>query len=198
MPQPDYKDYNNYSQRDKESMRTAAADESVTQEKLLVTQTDEVESKLTAINTDTTAIKTDVGNIKTNVGLIKTAEQTIQNSVSGLSQDLSTIISLLEQLVAASYKIETDPSELEVTSTGSYYVDVSYNGEWGPGYRWEAYADTPDVNVTGFSSSYSPATSLALEIMTTSLNTNIMIGIYDEMQMRTIKEIQYRIVGQNL
>ena len=40
MPQPDYKDYNNYSQRDKESMRTAAADASVTAEQALVTQTD--------------------------------------------------------------------------------------------------------------------------------------------------------------
>lgn len=98
MPQPDYKDYNNYSQRDKESMRTAAADESVTQEKLLVTQTDEVESKLTAINTDTTAIKTDVGNIKTNVGTIKTHVQTIQSNTDQVENYLSDILTAVNRL----------------------------------------------------------------------------------------------------
>lgn len=101
MPQPDYKDYNNYSQRDKESMRTAAADESVTQEKLLVNQTDEVESKLTAINTDTTAIKTDVGNIKTNVGTIKTDTALIKTHVQTIQSNTSYVESYLSDILAA-------------------------------------------------------------------------------------------------
>lgn len=196
MPQPDYKDYNNYSQRDKESMRTAAADESVSQEKLLVTQTDEVEGKLTAINTDTTAIKTDVGKIKTDVAAIKTAEQTIQSRVDGIPQDLGMIISLLEQLVAASYKIEANPSSLEVTSSGDYSVGLSYTGEWSNDYRWEAYANHPDVSIEGFSSSHSPNTELTIRCMSSNIDTYITIAVYDNMATRPVKEIQYHVVGQ--
>ena len=196
MPQSNYKDYNNYSQRDKESMRTAAADESVSQEKLLVTQTDEVEGKLTAINTDTTAIKTDVGKIKTDVAAIKTAEQTIQSRVDGIPQDLGTIIRLLEQLVAASYKIEANPASLEVTSSGDYYVDLSYTGEWSNDYRWEAYVDDPDVSIEGFSSSYSSSTTLTIRCASSNVDTYISIMVSDNMAMRPVKEIRYHVVGQ--
>lgn len=105
MPQSNYKDYNNYSQRDKESMRTAAADASVTAEQTLVTQTDDVEPKLTSIDTSATTIKTDVGNIKTNVGtiktdtaLIKTHVQTIQSNTSQVEYYLSDILTAVNRL----------------------------------------------------------------------------------------------------
>ena len=65
MPVPGYKAYNNYSQRDKESMRTAASD-------VLVTQTDDVESLLGDIKTAAQSSSSDISDIKTLVGQIKT------------------------------------------------------------------------------------------------------------------------------
>ena len=182
MPQSNYKDYNNYSQRDKESMRTAAADASVTAEQTLVTQTDDIEPKLTTINT--------------NIAAIKTAEQTIQSRVDGIPQDLGRIISLLEQLVAASYKIEANPASLEVTGSGNYYVDLSYTGEWSNDYRWEAYVDDPDVSIEGFSSSYSSSTTLTIRCASSNVDTYISIMVSDDMAMRPVKEIRYHVVGQ--
>ena len=66
----DYKDYNNYSQRDKESMRTYADDK-------LVEQTDDVESKLTSIDSTARTIKSDVTSIKSNTASISTSASNI-------------------------------------------------------------------------------------------------------------------------
>lgn len=52
-----YETYNNYSQRDKESMRTEAAIKSSASGDTLVTQTDQVESLLTDIKNALTAIQ---------------------------------------------------------------------------------------------------------------------------------------------
>ena len=52
-----YQTYNNYSQRDKESMRTEAAIKSSASGDTLVTQTDQVESLLTDIKNALTAIQ---------------------------------------------------------------------------------------------------------------------------------------------
>ena len=52
-----YQTYNNYSQRDKESMRTEAAIKSSASGDTLVTQTDQVESLLTDIKNALTTIQ---------------------------------------------------------------------------------------------------------------------------------------------
>lgn len=52
-----YETYNNYSQRDKESMRTEAAIKSSASGDTLVAQTDQVESLLTDIKNALTAIQ---------------------------------------------------------------------------------------------------------------------------------------------
>ena len=119
MANNDYKEYNNYSQRDKESMRTAADDK-------LVEQTDDVEAKLTSIDTSATAIKTDVGNIKTNVGtiktdtaLIKTHVQTIQSNTSQVEYYLSDILSAVNRLAI---KAIPESVTLEPGSSASVFI----------------------------------------------------------------------------
>lgn len=49
---PGYKDYNNYSQQDKDSMRTDADIKSNANEQTLISQTDQVESLLGSIHAD--------------------------------------------------------------------------------------------------------------------------------------------------
>lgn len=85
MPQSNYKDYNNYSQRDKESMRTAAADASVTAEQTLVTQTDDVEPKLTSINSTLNTIKAHVQTIQSNTDQVEDYLSEILNVVNRLA-----------------------------------------------------------------------------------------------------------------
>ena len=80
----DYKDYNNYSQRDKESMRTYADDK-------LVEQTDDVESKLTSIDSTATTIKSDVATIKSDTATIKGSTTSIKTNVSSISSNTSAI-----------------------------------------------------------------------------------------------------------
>lgn len=61
-----YKDYNNYSQQDKESMMAYAADTSNTNETTIIAQTDQVESLLSSLvaKLDTLAGKIDTLNGK--------------------------------------------------------------------------------------------------------------------------------------
>ncbi len=54
---PTYKDYNNYSQQDKDSMRTDSSIKSNTNESTIISQTDQVESVLTEIKNLLTTIK---------------------------------------------------------------------------------------------------------------------------------------------
>lgn len=84
----DYKEYNNYSQRDKESMRTYADDK-------LVEQTDDVESKLTSIDSSTTTIKSDVATIKSNTASIKTNTSSTSSNTSAISNSTANIFELL-------------------------------------------------------------------------------------------------------
>ena len=104
MANNDYKEYNNYSQRDKESMRTAADDK-------LVEQTDDVESKLTSIDTSATAIRADVGTIKSDISTIKSRTTSIQNDVSSIYSAQSTITQMLGTLIEiiATDKIKASP-----------------------------------------------------------------------------------------
>lgn len=54
---PTYKDYNNYSQQDKDSMRTDSSIKSNANESTIISQTDQVESLLTDIKNLLTTIK---------------------------------------------------------------------------------------------------------------------------------------------
>lgn len=80
----DYKEYNNYSQRDKESMRTYADDK-------LVEQTDDVESKLTSIDSTATTIKGDVATVKSDTATIKSNTASIKTNTSSTSSNTSAI-----------------------------------------------------------------------------------------------------------
>ena len=182
MPQSNYKDYNNYSQRDKETMRTAAADASVTAEQALVTQPDDIEPKLTTRNT--------------NIAAIKTAEQTIQSNVSSISGDLTTVINLLQELVDASYKIEVNPEELEV-GTGSYTAGLSY-GRWEEDFMWVAQSQTPDV-VVSIDDSMMQMATLRVEVSSPlQQETNIDISIFNDKTTSTVKSLRYKLTPRNI
>lgn len=79
---PDYKQYNNYSEQDKDSMRTDADIKSNQNEKTLISQTDQVESLLT--------------NIKSLLGDIKTALGTVNNNLTTIEGKQDTAKSVLD------------------------------------------------------------------------------------------------------
>lgn len=70
-----YKDYNNYSQQDKDSMRTLAADTSNANESTIISQTDQVESLLSTIITRLETLHADVDQVETKIDAVKTAVQ---------------------------------------------------------------------------------------------------------------------------
>ena len=70
-----YKDYNNHSQQDKDSMRTLAADTSNANEATLISNTDDIESLLTNINTKLGTIITHIDQVETKIDAVKTAVQ---------------------------------------------------------------------------------------------------------------------------
>ena len=73
---PDYKQYNNYSEQDKDSMRTDADIKSNQNEKTLISQTDQVESLLTNIKSLLGDIKTAVGTVNNNLTTIEGKQDT--------------------------------------------------------------------------------------------------------------------------
>lgn len=79
---PDYKQYNNYSEQDKDSMRTDADIKSNQNEKTLISQTDQVESLLT--------------NIKSLLGDIKTALSTVNNNLTTIEGKQDTAKGVLD------------------------------------------------------------------------------------------------------
>lgn len=70
-----YKDYNNYSEQDKDSMRTLAADTSNTNESTIISQTDQVESLLSTIITRLETLHADVDQVESKLDAIKTSVQ---------------------------------------------------------------------------------------------------------------------------
>ena len=74
-----YKDYNNYSQQDKDSMRTEAGIKSNTNEEAIISQTDQVEALL--------------GDIKTALATVNTNLTTIQGKQDTAKGVLDTIAS---------------------------------------------------------------------------------------------------------
>ena len=73
---PDYKQYNNYSEQDKDSMRTDADIKSNQNEKTLISQTDQVESFLTNIKSLLGDIKTALGTVNNNLTTIEGKQDT--------------------------------------------------------------------------------------------------------------------------
>ena len=73
---PDYKQYNNYSEQDKDSMRTDADIKSNQNEKTLIRQTDQVESLLTNIKSLLGDIKTALGTVNNNLTTIEGKQDT--------------------------------------------------------------------------------------------------------------------------
>lgn len=70
-----YKEYNNYSQQDKDSMRTLAADTSNANESTIISQTDQVESLLSTIITRLETLHADVDQVESKLDAIKTSVQ---------------------------------------------------------------------------------------------------------------------------
>lgn len=73
---PDYKQYNNYSEQDRDSMRTDADIKSNQNEKTLISQTDQVESLLTNIKSLLGDIKTALGTVNNNLTTIEGKQDT--------------------------------------------------------------------------------------------------------------------------
>lgn len=73
---PDYKQYNNYSEQDKDSMRTDADIKSNQNEQTLISQTDQVESLLTNIKSLLGDIKTALGTVNNNLTTIEGKQDT--------------------------------------------------------------------------------------------------------------------------
>lgn len=73
---PDYKQYNNYSEQDKDSMRTDADIKSNQNEKTLISQTDQVESLLTNIKSLLGDIETALGTVNNNLTTIEGKQDT--------------------------------------------------------------------------------------------------------------------------
>ena len=76
---PDYKQYNNYSEQDKDSMRTDADIKSNQNEKTLISQTDQVESLLTNIKSLLGDIKTALGTVNSNLTTIEGKQDTAKS-----------------------------------------------------------------------------------------------------------------------
>lgn len=81
---PTYKDYNNYSQQDKDSMRTDADIKSNQNEQTLIGQTDQVESLL--------------ANVKSLLGDIKTALGTVNNNLTTIEGKQDTAKGVLDTI----------------------------------------------------------------------------------------------------
>lgn len=70
-----YKDYNNHSQQDKDSMRTLAADTSNVNEATLISNTDDIESLLTNINTKLGTIITHIDQVEAKIDAVNASVQ---------------------------------------------------------------------------------------------------------------------------
>lgn len=89
-----YKDYNNYSQQDKDSMRTEADIKSNTNEETIISQTDQVETllgdiktALAAVNTNLTTIAGKIDTVNTNLGTIQGKQDTAKGVLDTIASN---------------------------------------------------------------------------------------------------------------
>ena len=111
-----YKDYNKYSQQDKDSMRTSMAEQSNENEDKLIGQTDEVEgllkttitrletliaraesaiTQLEAVNANTDAVETKLDTINSSVTTVNTTLGSTNTRLDTLHNDLDTVESAI-------------------------------------------------------------------------------------------------------
>lgn len=93
-----YKEYNNYSQRDKDSMRTLAADTSNANETTLIGQTDELEGLIKATNSKLDDIKTYTDGIEAKLDDIKTYTDGVEAKLDTLASKLDTLAGYVDGL----------------------------------------------------------------------------------------------------
>lgn len=86
---PTYKDYNNYSQQDKDSMRTDADIKSNQNEQTLIGQTDQVESLLTDVKSLLGDIKTALGTVNNNLTTIEGKQDTAKGVLDTIANNTS-------------------------------------------------------------------------------------------------------------
>lgn len=86
-----YKEYNNYSQRDKDSMRTLAADTSNANETTIIGQTDELEGLIKATNSKLDDIKAYTDGIEAKLDDIKTYTDGAEAKLDTLANKLDTL-----------------------------------------------------------------------------------------------------------
>lgn len=86
-----YKQYNNYSEQDKDSMRTLAADTSNTNETTLIGQTDELESLVKATNSKLDDIKAYTDGVEAKLDTLANKLDTLASYVDGIEGKLDTI-----------------------------------------------------------------------------------------------------------
>lgn len=108
----EYKEYNNYSQQDKDSMRTLAADTSNANEATIIGQTDEVESLLKSL------IK-EVQDVDANTDAVESKLDTVISNIDGIEGKLDTIIGDLSNV-----KTLIGNNTLEVTTQGQAIVQA--------------------------------------------------------------------------
>ena len=88
----DYKEYNNYSQKEKESMMAANTTTSNQNEATIIGDVDDVETLLGDIKTELANIKSEVTAIKTTAGNIYSRQDTINTSVNTQGQAIVAAI----------------------------------------------------------------------------------------------------------
>lgn len=89
-----YKDYNNFSQQDKDSMRTEADIKSNTNEETIISQTDQVETllgdiktALATVNTNLTTIAGKLDTVNTNLGTIQGKQDTAKGVLDTIASN---------------------------------------------------------------------------------------------------------------
>jgi len=96
---PDYKQYNNYSEQDKDSMRTDADIKSNTNEETIISQTDQVETllgdiktALATVNTNLTTIAGKIDTVNTNLGTIQGKQDTAKGVLDTIASNTTPTV----------------------------------------------------------------------------------------------------------
>lgn len=87
---PDYKQYNNYSEQDKDSMRTDADIKSNQNEQTLISQTDQVESLLSNVKSLLGDVKTALGTVNDNLVTLQGKTDTTNNGLTTIAGKIDT------------------------------------------------------------------------------------------------------------
>lgn len=85
MTLPNYKDYNNYPEQDKDSMRTHALDKSNDNEETIIGQTDQVETLLSTIITKLETLHADVDQVETKLNTLHTDVDQVEAKIDAVN-----------------------------------------------------------------------------------------------------------------